>query len=272
MNHDFDETFGESLENSFNWFNHSMTLTRLTPFFQFSEDSLIIYSRDLLDIIRRTRLPGFTVIEKCLWKLVAPYEGLGSCIWMHFLFAGDQTPEKSIIYTCLLVSLGEKKEGWREYPLLISRIPGELLQIVLNYLTSRFDSWGMPFQLKSMTLIDLLEMYVKSVEPGTEDAYQSMELMFLTKSIKGLRRIIVGVKGQDMLIWRERELGFFEGLKKYLFEQTTIDFNQLELCRIGCAGFIISSEGKLKMLKPIQLQIIRAILRMETKKNMEITS
>ncbi|EMR08338.1 hypothetical protein PNEG_03178 [Pneumocystis murina B123] len=272
MNLHFESTFGESLESSFNWFNHSMTLTRLTPFFNFSEDCLMTYSRDLLDIIRRTRLPRLPVIEMCRWNLIAPHEGLGSCIWLHFLFAGDQTLGKSITYTCLLVSLSEKKEGWREFPLLISRIPGELLQVVLNYLTSRFDSWAMPFQLKSMTLIDLLQMYVKSVDPATDDACQPLELMFLTKSIKGLRRIIVGVKGRDMLIWRERELGFFEGLKKYLFEQTTIDFNKLELCRIGCAGFIISSEGKLKILKPIQLQIITAILKMEARKNMEMIS
>ncbi|QSL65938.1 hypothetical protein MERGE_003075 [Pneumocystis wakefieldiae] len=243
-----------------------MTLTRLTPFFGFSEDSLLRYSKDLLEIVRRTRLPRFPLIETCQWNPIAPRQGLGSCIWIHFL-SGDETPGKSIVYTCLLVSLSEKQQGWREFPLLISRIPGELLQVVLNYLTSRFDAWAMPFQLKSMTLVDLLQLYVKSVDPGTEDAAQPLELVFLTKSIKGLRRIIVGVKGQDMLIWRERELGFFEGLKKYLFEQTTIDFNQLELFRIGCAGFIISSEGKLKMLKPMQSQIITAILKMEAKKH-----
>lgn len=67
-----------------------------------------------------------------------------------------------------------------------------------------------------------------------------------------------------MCINRKRGPNFLEELKKHLEYQTAIDFNQLELCRIGCGGFVVAAEGKLKILKPIQQQVILEILKMET--------
>lgn len=270
MNFDWKSSSEESLETCFNWFNHSMTLTKLTPLFRFSKDMLTIYIKDLVDMIRRAQLPRLKLFETCRWNWVKSSEGdLGDYVWIHFLFSVDEISGKCMTYTCLLVSdVKEMDKNWGKFPLLISRMPVELLQITLNYLTTRFDAWATPFQLSSTTLMYLLQNYITSIEPGSEEAFHPLELMFSIQSIKGLRRIIIGVKGQDMLVWREREYGFLKGLKKYLLEQTTIDFDQFELCRIGCAGFVVSAEGKLKMLKPIQLQIITTILKMEIKGNM----
>ncbi|KAG5518067.1 hypothetical protein PMAC_003253 [Pneumocystis sp. 'macacae'] len=308
--------FGGSLEESFEWFNHSLTLTKLTPLFRFSKDSLATHAHEMATTIRRSQQQikhsgklnndsaGLTSIfssvsssrlsemffVSCRWIWVPAQQELGGCIWIIFQFTTLDEKDKQVeqihierrmsisdpsstkvqenSYACFLISLNDEPKGeWGDFPLLISRVPGDLLQIVITYLTTRFDTWAIPFRLGAETLAHLLQNYIMSVVPMSEEASLPLELTFSTKGIKGLKRITVGVRGQDAQLWRERGSNFLEELKKHLEYQTAIDFNQLELSRIGCGGFIIAAEGKLKILKPIQQQVILEILKMETNRD-----
>ncbi|KAG4304813.1 hypothetical protein PORY_001866 [Pneumocystis oryctolagi] len=302
--------FSGSLDDHFEWFNHALTLTKLSPLFRFSKDSLSSHAREMAAAIRRSqqqmKQPPFFPADRrekqsssssfsslclsemcfiaCRWIWVPAQQQLGGCVWMVFEFTqADEdikrnenvfsvTRAQGSSYACFLVSLNDEPKGkWGDFPLLISRVPGDLLHIVITYLTTRFDTWAAPFRLSTETLAHLLQIYILSVVPASEEAAKPLELTFSTKGIKGLKRITVGIRGQDAQVWKERESGFFEGLKKHLECQTAIDFNQLELCRIGCGGFIAAAEGKLKILKPIQQQVISEILKIEVNKgNMEI--
>ncbi|KAG5437201.1 hypothetical protein PCK2_001019 [Pneumocystis canis] len=201
---------------------------------------------------------------------------LGRCVWMVFEFSEDlqhQKDEENMVnesvkpfeskVACLLVPFKETMNEWGDFPLLVSRVPSDLLHVIITYLTTRFDAWASPFYLSQKTLIHLLQNYLESVEPTSEEATLPLELTFATKGIKGLKKISVGIKGHHVYTWKEREPFFFEGLKRHLKHQTAIDFNQLELCRVGCGGFVVASEGKLKMLKSMQQQVITDILEME---------
>lgn len=245
--------FNGSLEENFEWFNHSLTLTKLTPLFRFSKDSLAAHAHEMAITIRRSQqqmkhseklsqdsrklsssLSSFSssrlsemCFVSCQWVWMPAQQDLGGCVWMVFEFTTADEEDKQMeehyierridtqgvssakvqenSYACFLVSLNDEPKGkWGNFPLLISRVPGDLLQIVVTYLATRFDTWATPFRLSAETLTHLLQSYVISIVPMSEESSLPLELTFSTKGIKGLRRITVGVKGQDVQIWRER--------------------------------------------------------------------
>ncbi|KAG4300818.1 hypothetical protein PCANB_002786 [Pneumocystis canis] len=291
-----------SFRISSEWFHHTLTLTKLTPLFDFFKDTLYVYAKEMTAMIKciqespssfisnsktsSTVLKSYfleTKFIRCQWTWVSLQEKLGRCIWMVFEFSEDlqhQKDDENIInesikqfenkVACLLVSFKDTINEWGNFPLLVSRVPGDLLHIIITYLTTRFDAWASPFYLSQKTLTRLLQNYIESVEPTNEEAALPLELTFSTKGIRGLKKISVGIKGHNVQTWKERELDFFEGLKRHLKHQTAIDFNHLELCRVGCGGFVAASEGKLKMLKSIQQQVIADILEMEIGMRSEI--
>ena len=58
----------------------------------------------------------------------------------------------------------------------------------------------------------------------------------------------------------DRETDFVNAVNKALRRKTAIDFSQMQLTRIGCSAFIVSTDGHIKVFSTAQDQISRGIL------------
>lgn len=215
--------------------NISFTLTRLTPLYSFNPSRLNHYAREFGDIVRGDVIRGvqinMTVPEKAKSALVR------SCEWT---IENDLLPTESFdslvimvrwddgsMFTAILlpnftspgiISLGKRKrrssaETGAEFtplPLLLTRGPQLVMQQLVEYITTRFDSRASELNIPASLLEECLQGYLErlfredAAPQGVDRGLRILELSFSTpettnaKVQNALRKIVLTFRSEDV--------------------------------------------------------------------------
>ncbi|KAA8915477.1 hypothetical protein TRICI_002398 [Trichomonascus ciferrii] len=140
---------------------------------------------------------------------------------------------------------------WEEGVLILANSSPAVLQPCLNWFSTQFDCAIKPLHISQSILRHEYNGYLTRTLDGSGIVVDS-QLVFSPPSTNGsdLRRIVIGVRGEDISKFHEANqedvtIGIFEHLMNY----TGIDFDRLQLTRVNCAGFVMTSNGKVKLFR-----------------------
>jgi len=176
-------------------------------------------------------------------------------------------------------SAREDDDGFKHFPLLLSKLPGPLRETFVDYLSTTFDSRVSPLRLSSTYLTDTFEKYLADISIG-EDG----EVLDIAERSRSLRNVIketavylgfdlpdgsASLKGIDIQIAREdlpriitkgkqvaRTGGdnpFLNALTTYIKAHLALNMadERVKIVRIACGAFVLGGEGRVKITQPL---------------------
>ncbi|KAI5810504.1 kinetochore complex Sim4 subunit Fta1-domain-containing protein [Pyronema omphalodes] len=188
-------------------------------------------------------------LQSCLWELLpAPYPGIIITL----------TYEQATYSSLLLSDGGRSKSGFTRVPLLLSRFPGEIRGVLLEYLATNFDTLPLGLGFSEGVLRGCLEGYVAGTGGGGKD----VALVFAGRA-EGLRRISVTLSGEDVAgFWERRDGGrFLDVLGRHLEDVMGLRIDEVELVKVASGGFVMAVEGKVKFFEGGGEAVIEAVLQ-----------
>lgn len=167
--------------------------------------------------------------------------------------------------------------GFTSLPLLLVRMPAALRDTFLHYLTANFDTCISPMRPRSPFLTTSLERLlarVKAAAESSQDLPSPVKPVQIQLSFPGvaplLRNIDITIASDDVLglVSRGKLLGetphpvlgtdsavtgpFTRALQVYLATHLALalDHPGVEVSRVACGAFALSSDGKIKLFPP----------------------
>ncbi len=170
-------------------------------------------------------------------------------------------------------------DGFKHFPLLLSKMPGPLRETFADYLCTTFDSRVSPLRLSSAYLTNTFEKYLADISIG-EDG----EALDVAERSRSLRNFIketavylgvnlpdgsVSLKGIDIQIAREdlpkiitkgKQLArtggdnpFLNALTTYIKAHLALNIadERIKIIRIACGAFVLGGEGRVKITQPL---------------------
>lgn len=286
-------------------FNGTLTLHRLSPFHHaasaapLAEEAASVHSRRLTEALKGDSLRGV----KVLIHEDTTSATLRSCQWRSLCaeaMLGFHEPDTSGLegleieldygkhtYTAVALRCTKAKEvqkpGETYLPLLLTRMPSGVRSVLLDYLTTTFDTRIEPLRLSSHFMEDVLEEFlVQATGPDLtrlEKDIKSIQLVlgFKTPIAPELRSLVIDIRKVDvpqflkqgMSILQQRTIDranssrgpeatngklegpFMAGVRRHIESQTALDMNHMsiEISRISCGVCVLSADGKIKLSK-----------------------
>ncbi|CZT42111.1 uncharacterized protein RSE6_01955 [Rhynchosporium secalis] len=175
-----------------------------------------------------------------------------------------------------MVTLRAETAGFQNFPLMLSRMPGSLREVFVNFLVETFDNRISPLQFPSRYLIDTFERYVADISMGEDGEPLDMieRSRVLRNTIKetlvvvgfdlpdgsaALKTAEINLAREDLprMIARGKMIGrqedtdspFFDALATYIKGHLALDLRheKVKILRIACGAFVLGTEGKLKL-------------------------
>ena len=173
---------------------------------------------------------------------------------------------------------GLEQEGFQHFPLLLTKMPGSLRETFMEFLASTFDARVSVLHLPGTYLTSAFEKYISDTSISEDGS-----VLDLSESSSTLRTVIKDVeicigfdlpsgstslKTIDIHIAREdfpriiakgtkvggrgRESPFMEALATYVKAHLALNLKdeRVRIVRIACGGFVLGSEGKIKLHAP----------------------
>lgn len=174
----------------------------------------------------------------------------------------------------------QNENGFSNFPLLLTKMPGTLRETFLDFLAATFDTRASAMKLSSSFITGATEKYLEDIT-SSEDG--RLELVQADKALRTITKDILvtlsfdipgrsAVKSLDVtlskddtssMILRGRKLQeanrsdvapgpFLLAVKEYLKTHLALDMgnSQVSISRIACGAFVIAAEGKLKLVAP----------------------
>ncbi|KAH8155220.1 uncharacterized protein LAJ45_00229 [Morchella importuna] len=273
-------------------YNTTYTLHRLSPLNSFppispdsppapgSSEDPKLHTRSLLSLLRGDILRNVRIDDQSDTTLTRAGRPK-SVTWKPFSHNDEDTPRgvviefiyENITYTSFLLSPPPGRKMTPSgpttlLPLLLTRLPKLLREILINYLSTTFDTLALPLPLDSETLKSLLESWLETtMAAGGTGGRTSIQLVFSPPPPAGtsLKAITVTVERADIEGFYRRGLkllatgvgvngAFFEGLGWYMRGNMGIEVDALRLLKIACGGFVVGGgvgggAGKLKVFE-----------------------
>lgn len=179
----------------------------------------------------------------------------------------------------------ESHDGFTHYPLLLTRMPRTLLTTLTTFLSTTFDTHISPLRIPSATMTAMLENYISNITQIDADAtdqdvtpaYTATVLQSTLRDIQltltitlpsknaSLRAIDITIPKSDLhpLLQRGRKLAalqpstppmpFMAAIAYYIQGHLALDMahEAVAIGKIACGGFVLGTEGKLKLFAPI---------------------
>ena len=286
-------------------YNGTFTLHRLSPLHHpvapslFVQETLLAHSRRLKealngDILRGVRVNFHNQAESTAIGL------LQNCHWRSLLLETTSQVDllgfpgvegihieleyKTNVYTALLLRSFAIEEpvipGETRLPLLLTRMPTTVRDVLLDYLTPTFDVRIEPMRLSSQFMEKTLERILEAVRPYEAPAFEmqvkgvQLVLSFKAPIAPNLKNLTIDVKREDVLtflnrgramIWgqasdgdRSRSGPFMCSIRDYMKDQTALDMNHglVTVSRLACAGFVLAADGKVKLATPVTQTVL----------------
>jgi hypothetical protein len=176
-------------------------------------------------------------------------------------------------------SAREGDDGFKHFPLLLSKMPGPLRETFADYLSTTFDSRVSPLRLSSTYLTGTFEKYLADISIG-EDG----EVLDAAERSRSLRNFIketavylgfdlpdgsASLKAIDIQIAREdlpriitkgkqiartgRDNPFLNALTAYIKAHLALNMadERVKIVRIACGAFVLGGEGRVKITQPL---------------------
>ncbi|MCJ1381190.1 hypothetical protein MMC17_004299 [Xylographa soralifera] len=281
-------------------YNGAFTLHRLSPLHHpiapplFVQETLLAHSRRLKDALKGDILRGVRVglhnhaestalglLKDCRWRSllsettsrVDPQEIPG------FEGIHIELEYKINTYTAFLLrSLAiERPEtpGETRLPLLLTRMPSTVRDVLLDYLTPTFDVRIEPMRLSSQFMENVLERLLEAARPheahNFEMQVKGIQLVvgFKAPITPNLRNLTIDIRSEDVLAFlnrgeamirgqesngdRSRSGPFMCSIRGYMNDQTALDMNHdlVTVSRITCGAFVLAADGKVKVAPPV---------------------
>ena len=189
----------------------------------------------------------------------------------------DKATYKAILLRTKEEGSGIEDSNFTKLPLLLLRMPVSLRQMVLEFFSKTFDTNILPLSLPSNDISRLLERYLASLwdqAPLNTALIRSIRDLVLTFGVAqpiapALRTMDARLESNTVIQFLERAgvpsqdaLPFLSALGGYLRAQTGLKLSDAftatkgqsdapaRLSKIACAAFVLSEDGRLKLVDP----------------------
>ncbi|MCJ1474488.1 hypothetical protein MMC13_003146 [Lambiella insularis] len=287
-------------------FNGTLTLHRLSPLHHSAsaaplvEENAAVHSRRLSEALRGDTLRGVkvlihedptsTTLKSCQWRSLRAEAVLGSQEPDTLGLEGleielDYGKHRYIALALRYANTIEVQRPGETYlPLLLTRMPSGIRSVLLDYLTTTFDTRIEPLRLSSHFMENVLESSLaKSTAPDStrlEKDVKGIQLVlgFRIPIAPELKSLVIDIRKEDVIrflrkgehILRQRtsdranlsrglearddkpEGPFMAGVSRHIESQTALDMKHMsiEISRISCGVFALSADGKIKLMAP----------------------
>ncbi|OLL22710.1 Kinetochore protein fta1 [Neolecta irregularis DAH-3] len=211
--------------------NTTFSVYKISPLHNFSETRLEFYANELSVLIDRDSYNAvFSPIEISSIKAIQIDIQTPSSTYSSYLFPPHT---------------------------LLIRSPSHVINTILEYLSTHFDCRTSEFKFTQNILISLFDIFLSSA--SANPIIKPLELTYSPLDAN-LKKITLSIEPHDIEEFKKRG-SLVECLTGYVKYHTAIDLNQIQLVRIGCAGFV-AGDSKLKIFKNTQTEdIFRAVLK-----------
>ncbi|MCJ1393888.1 hypothetical protein MMC18_006764 [Xylographa bjoerkii] len=277
-------------------FNGIFTLHRLSPLHHpiaaplFGQDTLLAHSRRLKDalqgeVLRGVRVglndqPGSTslgVLKSCHWRQLLSEttsqvdpQGVQGFEGIHV-----ELEYETNTYTAFLLRSVELERseiaGETHLPLLLTRMPSTVRDVLLDYLTPAFDVRIEVMRLSSRFMENTLEKYLEAARPQQPNHFAKqvksiqLALGFKAPVAPHLRNLTIDIRREDVLEFlnrgkamiRVRDNGnnaygsgpFMSSIQGYIQDQTALNMSHgiVSISRLTCGAFVLTTNGKVKL-------------------------
>ncbi|KAL2066049.1 hypothetical protein VTL71DRAFT_2120 [Oculimacula yallundae] len=175
-----------------------------------------------------------------------------------------------------MVTIREDTDGFQNFPLLLSRMPGSLRDAFANFLVDTFDTRISALQFSSRHLTGTFEKYVADISMG-EDG-EPLDMIERSRALRNtiketlvvigfdlpggiapLKTIDINIAREDLprMVARGKSIGrkegtdspFFDALATYIKGHMALDLRheKIKILRIACGAFVLGTDGKFKL-------------------------
>ncbi|KAH8809165.1 kinetochore complex Sim4 subunit Fta1-domain-containing protein [Xylogone sp. PMI_703] len=166
----------------------------------------------------------------------------------------------------------EEDDEFEKFPLLLTRMPNSLRETFTGFLASTFDARVSNLHLDGEFLVEAFEKYLSDLSSEEEsadvllkkavrDVQVSIGFNQPVGKVLSLKTIDVHIAGEDIpaMVARgkrsthDTNRPFMNALNAFVDAHLAMDLkhDQVKLLRIACAAFVLGSEGKVKLTRPI---------------------
>lgn len=290
-------------------------LYRLSPLYHgetpiLEDSALRTHSRRLRDVLKGDNLRGVQVdfpgpenllhnsgpLEECDWNLIGD-ESSWTELYTQPIDSESQdaistvTPETARgiqidlqyakhIYSAFILRDPDKTSsppGFTSLPLLLVRMPAAIREILLNYLSTTFDTHISPLKLRASFLASALESHLTRLTTSTSTQFipdilkaVQLQLSFPT-STKLLKNIDISIAREDIpgflargkLLSQQVQTGpvpdpsaptgpFITALSHYTTTHLALPLfhPKTNISKLACGAFALASEGRIKLYSP----------------------
>ncbi|MCJ1287971.1 hypothetical protein MMC26_007324 [Xylographa opegraphella] len=262
----------------------------------FAQETLLAHSRRLNDALKGDILRGVRVgrynqaestglgrIQNCHWRSLMlestsqiDLQGFTRFEGIHIALG-----YKTNTYTAFILRSSTsgrlETSGQTRLPLLLTRMPSAVRDIVLDYLTPTFDVRIEPMRLSSHFIENVLERLLEAARPqdthNFETQVRSIQLVlgFKAPIAANLRNLAINIRREDVLSFLDRGRVTIQGkenngdhsrsgpfmcsIRSYIKKQTALDMHHclVTVSRLTCAGFALAADGKVKVVPQVTL-------------------
>jgi len=290
-------------------------LYRLSPLYHgetpiLEDSALRTHSRRLRDVLKGDNLRGVQVdfpgpenllhnsgpLEECDWNLIGD-ESSWTELYTQPIDSESQdaistvTPETARgiqidlqyakhIYSAFILRDPDKTSsppGFTSLPLLLVRMPAAIREILLNYLSTTFDTHISPLKLRASFLTSALESHLTRLTASTStqsipDILKAVQLQLsFPTSTKLLKNIDISIAREDIpgflargkLLSQQVQTGpvpdpsappgpFITALSHYTTTHLALPLfhPKTNISKLACGAFALASEGRIKLYSP----------------------
>ncbi|MCJ1431500.1 hypothetical protein MMC27_000853 [Xylographa pallens] len=286
-------------------YNGTFTLHRLSPLHHpvapplFAQETLLAHSRRLKEALKGDILRGVRVdlhnqaestaigpLKRCHWRSLwsettsqVDFPGIPGFEGIHI-----ELEYRINTYTAFLLrSLATERPatlGETRLPLLLTRMPTTVRDVLLDYLTPTFDVRIEAMRLSSQFMENTLERLLEAARPHEAPNFEmqvkgvQLVLCFKAPIAPTLRNLTIDIRKEDVLaflnrgkamIWGQGNNGdrsgsgpFMCSIRGYIKDQTALDMNHglITISRLACGGFVLAADGKVKLGTPVSQTVL----------------
>ncbi|CAN6651900.1 hypothetical protein TRVA0_025S01420 [Trichomonascus vanleenenianus] len=222
------------------FFNAALTCFRASQLFGYDPRAVDRYTRDLTQELktipfRATVRQEMGPLKSLEWE-VSPCDISGQPATANYIYVRFQ---RAFYRVCLI--------RYETGAAVFANCSPTVLLACFRWFAKEFDTTIAQYAVRSEVLLEQYNRFMAAWLKQRGDPCDSQLIYMIPRSNK-LHKITISVKGEDASLFAS-ESSLSDGVNAYLKKHTAIDFAQLRLSRVNCAGFVLTSNGKLKLFK-----------------------